>query len=461
MTGSFGHRLITNDSSGNPLETDVAYGADQLDVDAVLVDTDTVSTIAFDNDSFSFSRTPDEAYRVSVRPQQESTVPTETQDSAPSLQLWSPYFGRILRSGVTKPTLITFNVSGAPVTPQRAYVTSTGIRTFTQMSAGSGAVLDWNTATSLYGANAVLAAVDGDVLWDTSYAETVGSGGTGSYWAMIGSFNQMVTMTNGSPLTITGSITPTPADLCVALTLPRQTEVNRVIASNGFGSANASAGASGWDVLSTPRADLNPSAGITLVFANVGTVVDETLTIAYANPYPEDQVAFMNAVFRRTATVQGATLALNYGTSQYAQVPTAGMSTCANVALDATIAMPSIPTFGGTLLDTDGATVPIDRSGLVELDFAPTTGGSADDWVILLYEVSNAGTTLSTTQLRQYSTLGPSVQIDPSVLVAGHMYLFETYARVGYPNASMRDYRMIDYPFGTGVGYSAVFVVGN
>jgi hypothetical protein len=462
VTGSFGHQLITNDTTGNPLETDVPYGADQLDVDAILVDTSAVPTISFDDDSFSFSRSgPDEAYRLSVRPQAETTIPTETQDSVPSLALWSPYYGRISRSGVNKPTLITFNVTGAPIAPKRAYVTSTGIRTFTQMSAGSNAVFDWNTAASLYGANAVLAAGDGDVLWDTSYAETVGSAATASYWSIVGAYHGLFTLTNGQPLTVTGAIAPLASDRCVALTLPRQTEVNRVVASNGFGSGSGVTTASAWDLLSTPFADLSPSAGITIVFPNVGTVVDEDLDIAYANPYPEDQVAVMNGVFRRTVALQGATLSLGYGTTQYAVVPTAPMSTCANVAMNATIAMPSIPTFGGTALDTDGATVAIDRSGPIELDFASTSGGAADDWVAVLFEVTVSGTTLAMTELRLYSTLGPSVQIDPTVLVAGHMYVFETYSRVGYPNAAARDYRTIAYPFGTGVGYSSVFVVGN
>ncbi len=462
VTGSFGHQLITNDGSGNPLETDVPYGADQLDVDAILVDTAAVPTISFDDDSFSFSRSgPDEAYRLSVRPQAETTVSTETQDSVPSLALWSPYFGRISRSGVNKPTLITFNVSGAPVAPNRAYVSSTGLRTFTQMSVGSNAVFDWNTAASLYGATGLLASADGDVRWYTRYAETVGPQATASYWSITGAYHGLFTLTNGQPLTVTGAITPTPSDHCVTLTLPRQTEVNRVVASNGFGSGSGVTTASAWNISSTPFADLSPTAGTTIVFPNVATVVDEDLDITYANPYPEDQVAVMNGVFRRTVALQGATVALSYGTTQYAVVPTAAISTCANVAMNATIAMPSIPTFGGTVLDTDGATVAFDRSGLVELDFASTSGGDADDWVIVLFEVTVSGTALAMTELRLYSTLGPSVQIDPTVLVQGHMYIFQTYARVGYPQAASRDYRTIGYPFGTGVGYSSVFVVGD
>jgi hypothetical protein len=463
VTGSFGHQLITNDGSGNPLETDLPYGADQLDVNAILVDTNAVPTISFDDDSFSFSRSSaDEGYRLSVRAQAETTVPTETQDSVPSLALWSPYFGRISRSGVNKPTLITFNVTGAPVAPNRAYVASTGLRTFTQMSVGSAAqVLDWNTAGALYGANAVLSAADGDVLWDTSYAETVGSAATASYWSIVGAYHGLFTLTNGQPTTVNGAMTPMASDHCVTLTLPRQTEVNRVVASNGFGSGSDVTTSSAWVILSTPFADLSPSAGFTIVYANSGIVVDQDLDITYANPYPEDQVAEMNAVFRRTATVQGATVSLAYVTTQYDVVPTAAPTACASVALNTTIAMPSIPTFGGTMLDTDGATVTIDRSGLVELDFASTSGGSADDWVTVLFEVTVSGTTLAMTELRVYSTLEPSVQIDPTVLVQGHMYIFETYSRVGYPKAASRDYRTIGYPFGTGVSYSSVFTVGN
>jgi hypothetical protein len=167
----------------------------------------------------------------------------------------------------------------------------------------------------------------------------------------------------------------------------------------------------------------------------------------------------MLALFRRTATVRTATLNLNYSTTQFAQIPTAPPTACASVALNATIAVPDIPTLGGTRLDTDGQTVALDRSGLVELDFAPTSAGSADDWSIVLEEVTVNGTVATPAQLRTYSTLQPSVQIDPTLLVAGHMYLFQTTARVGYPNAAMRDYRMISYPFGTGVAFSSVFTV--
>ena len=461
ITGSFGHQLITNDGSGNAIETDTPYGADQLDVSAILDDTGNAPTVTFTGDSFSFSRNnADEAYRLSVRPQQESAIATETQDVGTSLELWSPYFGRIQRSGVSRATLITFDVGSAAVAPNHAYVASTGIRTFSAMAVGSGAVLDWDTAGALFGANAVLSAADGDELWDTTYAETTVAGSDGgTYWSIIGALHTMVTLTNGTPFTVTGTIEPTPSDRCVVLDLPRQTELARVLAANGFGSNES--GTAAWNIVSTPRADLSPAAGITIAFPQANVSTDALLTVNYANPYPEDQVTTLSATYKRTAMLGSASAALTYGTTQFAVVPTMSASSCAMVSADATIAMASIPTFGGTTLDTDGATVSIDRSGLVELDFAPTTGGSADDWLIVLDEATPSGAVLSFTELHVYSTLQASVLIDPSLLVAGHSYMFEMESRLGYPNAASRDYRTISYPFGTGVTYSSVFVVGN
>jgi hypothetical protein len=462
--GSFGHQLITNNSTGTPIETDLLYGADQLDVRAVLDDTAIVPTITFADDSFSFPRTTsDESYSLSIRAAQEATVFNEVQDSGDNVALWAPYYGRISRSGVTRVTDVNVMVTGVPP-PTRAYIASTGLRSYTYVDAQPANTqmftFDWNMATSLYGAQGVLSAAAGDVLWYNGLDETIPSmDPVDDYYAIVSQMHQMVTMTNGGTLSFTGAASATPQDHCVTLGLPRSTELARVQASTPFATSTTG---SGWSVAAVPFASVGPGAAIPIVIQANGTIEDQSIKIIYANPYPEDQIASMSAAFRRSALATGATtgVSLSYGTSQMYQVPSSPTATCAAITMNANIAMPSPLTLGGTLLDTDNQMLEIDRSGPISLEFAPI-GGVADDWITLLDEVTVVAGVTTVTELRQYSTLTPSVIIDPKLLISGRSYLFETYARVGFPNAATRDYKTVAYPFGTGVVYSSIFTIGN
>jgi hypothetical protein len=465
VRGSYGRELVVNSVTGTPQESDLLYSADQLDVRAVL-DTGIVPPVTFANDSFTFSRnTADEAYSLSVRAQIDSSVFTEVQGASAGVALWAPYFGRMARSSVSRATPINVAITGATA-PTRAYIASTGLRSFSYAGAVANTqsfAFDWNAATSLYGTQALLAASDGDVLWYNGFTTTVPSEDPiDDYFALTSVFHQMVTMTNGGTLTFGGAATVTPQDRCVTLNLPRETELARVQASSPF-STTMTTSASSWNVTAVPFAAYGPTAGIPIVIQANATLEDQSIKVLYANPYPEDQLALMNAIFRRTATLTGATTGtvLTYGTTQSYQVPTASSSACASLGMTANIAMPSPLTLGGSLLDTDNQTIAIDRSGPdIPLEFAPTSG-NADDWMTILSEVTVVGTATTATQIRLYSTLAPSVMIDPTLLVVGHSYLFETYARLGYPNAATRDYKAIAYPFGTGVVYSSIFTVGS
>jgi hypothetical protein len=462
----YGHQLLTNDSSGNSVETDVPYGADQLDVSVILDDTTAVPPVNFGAGMFSFVRSgPDEAYRLTVRAQQETTVPAEFQGTDSMLGLWTPYFGRISRAGVNKPTPVSFSLTWTAPIPARSYVSSTGLRTATSVTVPSTTdiafTLDWSTAASLFGGLGVLQQSQGDVIWYTGFDETIDAAAAiNDYWSIGASFHTMVTIVNGNAMSITGAADASISDRCVTLDLPRATEVARVVAASPFSASATSS--SNWNITSTPRADIGPGAGILIVFpAAVGTIADQQVAIDYANPYGEDQVATMSALFRRIVSVGGSSnLALNYGTTQFMQVPTGAPASCASVGLTATIAMAGVPTLGGVALATDGTVVTIDRSAPVELDFAPTTSGQVDDWSVSLYEVVVNGNA-SLTLLRTYSTLEPSVLVDPNIFVAGHYYLFEAMARIGYPMASARNYKTISYPFGNSVTYSAAFQAGS
>jgi hypothetical protein len=54
---------------------------------------------------------------------------------------------------------------------------------------------------------------------------------------------------------------------------------------------------------------------------------------------------------------------------------------------------------------------------------------------------------------RSWKRQRPSaIRIDASLMLG---------ARVGFPNAATRDYKTVAYPFGTGVVYSSIFVIGT
>ncbi len=464
VTGSFGHHLMANDGNGNPIETDLTFGADQLDVSAILADSGATPAITFDDDTFAFSRNSlDEPYRLSVRAQAETTVPTEVQDTVSSVELSSPYFGRIARAGVSKLTNVTFAMTGS--LPARIFVTSTGLRTSTSVSPPTGSTtlsftLDWRSATSTFGGLGLLSAGQGDVLWYTAFQEAKPDTiALDDYFAISGQASQRPEMSNGGSLAFTAPIIDVVQDHCVMLGLPRNAEVTRIAAASAFATA---ATFSGWNITSTPRIDLSPIAGIMLVEAASSTVImDQNVPITFAEPYPgETPVVLMNAGFRRVATLADTTtgVSLTYSTTQYLPIPASTPTTCANVNVDANIAVPGPVTFGGTPLATDNQSVAIDRSGPVQLTFPPT-GGAVDDWVVSLQEVSDANDTTTLTSLRTYMTLTPSVAIDPHLLVSGHSYIFLLEGRLGYPLAAARDYRTISYPFGNSATYSAIFTV--
>jgi hypothetical protein len=471
VSGTYGHTLITNTTSGAPTSSNLTLTTDQLDLSVVLDDTGAKPPITFDGDTFSFARnTADEPYRFTEQALEETALSTEIQDDVPMLTLWSPYFGRQIRSGVNQPTPLNFTLDLNGTAPTHSYVSSTGLRTF---AAASGVVtmgsamtfsFDWRTAGSLFGGLGLLQASEGDVLWYTGLAETVAADGNAydNYYAMVGMVREMVTLSNGGTTPIAATITPTPANLCVELMMPRLTETTRVGASTPFGSGMTPL--SSWNITSTPYAAITPAAGIAIVEAySASTIIDQDTSIAYANPYPEDQIAYMYAFFRRDSMLGSASLPLDWGTSQYMPVPSATAASCAQVAMSATIAMPGVPTLGGTPLDTDGQTVTIDSSGPITLDFTPTAAGSgsADDWTVELYQVTPSGTTLSLATLRVYWTRTPSVSIDPLLFVPGQLYLFQLNARIGFPQASSGNYQPVSYPYGTSAGYSAVFQVGS
>ena len=473
VNGTFGHQLITGDpTNGNPIETDLEYEADQLDVSAVLADTGAVPMVTFDGDVFGFSRNVvEEPYYLTVRAQQETMVPTETQDTSPTVALWTPYWGRISRSGINKITNINFTMTGTA--PTRAYISSTGIRTFTIAPIVSpmttlAFTFNYQNAGAIYGAAGALQANQGDVLYYTGYVQTVPDTlPVDNYYAITSAHHEMVTMMNGVTTAITAALTPTPQTRCVMLGAPRMTQLARLQASSPFGTAPTLV-ASSWAINAIPIASVNPGAGIGLVIMSAASttgIVDQVVPAMYANPYPEDEVGIMTTQFRRTATLTGATSAatLTYDTIEYQQIPaTANTGSCANVSLASNVALPSTPVLAGTTLDTDNQVVTFDRSNLLALTFPQVGDGNADDWQVNLEEVTNAGgiTSLST-QLRIYSTLTTTVMIDPKLLVSGHSYIFQVVGRLGFPLAPMRDYRKISYPFATSQFYSSIFQVGS
>ena len=485
VNGTFGHQVITGDpTTGSGIETDLEYEADQLDVSAVLTDTGGVPMVTFAGDQFGFARSMvDEPYRLSVRAQQETTVPTEVQDTVPTVELWTPYFGRVTRVAINKTTNITVSMSGATATT-KAYIASTGIRTFTLVPIATpmtnlSFTFNYENASSLYGAAGALQAAAGDVLYYLGFTQTNPDAmSVDDYFAVTSQYHEMVTMTNGGTITIGTAIapqplTPMPPDHCVMLGLPRATQLARLEASNPFGSAatNPAGGmvtgvVNAWGINAVPMAAFSPTAGIPLVYMvspnNTGPP-DVTVPINFANPFPEDeQIGFATTQFRRSAALTGAgAVTLVYQTIEYLQIPTAPAASCASVTLSSGLALPGSPALAGTTLDTDNQVVTFDRSNLLDLTFPPSTDGSADDYQVNLYEATNSGGTTAFTELRIYSTLTPDVLIDPKLLVMGHSYVFIVESRLGYPLAPMRDYRTISYPFASSQIYTSIFQVGS
>lgn len=110
---------------------------------------------------------------------------------------------------------------------------------------------------------------------------------------------------------------------------------------------------------------------------------------------------------------------------------------------------------GDTNLSDTSDSVPHPASSQpIDLRFASETT-VPDEYVVTLYEI--AGNALA--PIRVYHVLDPKVQVDSSLLVTGHTYVFGITTHVGIPDAQNGSFEAVTYPFAEARTFPRTFTI--
>ena len=89
-----------------------------------------------------------------------------------------------------------------------------------------------------------------------------------------------------------------------------------------------------------------------------------------------------------------------------------------------------------------------------------TADGRADFFDLTLFEVSvNGLDTLVVERRRQFRTREPRVEIDDTLLIPNHVYLFQVGTTLGFPGAAEGNYADFTYPVVNAATTSSLFIV--
>ncbi len=201
--------------------------------------------------------------------------------------------------------------------------------------------------------------------------------------------------------------------------------------------------------------------------SSAGVGSDADLTASFGAPFGGSErlvsvAAHPIRVIHEAPTDDG--VALRAGTQTWAEVdmPAGCAPTPATAQVTPAVAVPSLPSLDGVLLDTD------DRADLVHGDGSPfvtvtwtqAAAGVADEYVVSLVHVTGDGINAPTlTTVRSVFTTRPSARFAYAD-VSGDgdgVYLVEVFARQGFPGAAIGDFATIAFPFANAVTLSHTF----
>jgi hypothetical protein len=201
-----------------------------------------------------------------------------------------------------------------------------------------------------------------------------------------------------------------------------------------------------WQLLATPSLEIRPNVLYTLAYqALAGSDVD----VRYLNPFRGFATLFNLGVQR--ARKVDEVLTLFVGTTTMYRFPE-DLECAPRILTSGVGAVPAGARLAGTALDTDRVEIQLASPLLLEYD----AEGPADLFVAHLDDV-----TAGARRLRSYVGAHPRFAIAPELLVPGNTYVFQIFARTGYPGAAGGDFAEISFPHSTGYGHSSLFTVAN
>jgi hypothetical protein len=251
-----------------------------------------------------------------------------------------------------------------------------------------------------------------------------------------------------------GAMTAVAADQMLAVTLDTDLPVTRM--------ANArpvvAPPAYNWSVTAAPGAAAGFTTGPGLAFGGLvpGGVVP--LSVPYGNPFAERSwpaTFTWAATSLRTYTPEGQPpVVLTALLVRIASAPSDGGQ------LDFGVCLPLSVTVQGAVLNTDGATIAIDRTKPVAVSFS-TDNGTADLFSIVVHEVVSG--TVTTLVPRFHSVnRQTSWSLPADVFEAGKSYSVRAHChRDGFPNQAAGDFETRQLPTATGFLDGGVFTVSQ
>lgn len=213
--------------------------------------------------------------------------------------------------------------------------------------------------------------------------------------------------------------------------------------------------AAAWYVVDVPDPTLGFFGAHPVAYATATSDVEAD--IDFGDPFSGVNGYTGQVLFARTLKAGGTSKTLPVGTHVYA-LPATG--SCGNSASSLPeIALPSTPRVAGSELAGTDTTVMIDRSAPVAVDWSIASPGYVDYWQVSLIELT--GTSLDFGKTITYSTIEPSLAIDPRDLVLGKTYVLQIMPTVGFAGAVEGDFATRSYPALTHTAYSATFTIAN
>ncbi len=368
--------------------------------------------------------------------------------------------GRPDRVPVTKPTTINFSYSiPAPCTvaaPCYPLVMSTGIYSFTGVGLSNTGVFsyNWQNVNVAAGTLGLLDASRNDAIYLEQYQQTMV--GTAYYDWIAGVATAQITQTDGGTSNIGDGNTRTPMtavnlDKCGHVIAAFYEELHRLGSAVSEPYNNAG---DDWQIAEVPDPTLGPVAADWVADYSQpnGSVADSDGQFGFGNPFSGTQlIAGMQVYAQRPISLPGTTTPgeLTNQTFEWIDMPKLDSSCPANVVTlpSGGIAIASLATLAGDLLDNDSQTVMLDPDTDPLVTWTTAAPGALDYSVALLFELlPSSGTTVTVLRYQIMTHDRTQVTFPRALFATGHAYVIRIDDHVGFPNAKSGDFSVLTYP---------------
>ena len=396
-----------------------------------------------DDGSFRFER-QSERYRFVSGINANGAEIIETSDR---LTLVIQEAGRIEAEPVTQPTTILL-----PGTASGRTLVTVG-----QWSSqvANGTELDWSmTRGSGVMPIGLLDATEGDAIYLLQSANDAYATGLSGITAVAN--DDGVVMTDGGQVDLTGlAPVPVTANGCVRFGMRLGPDVARLMqASPGFGPPSF-----GVSLTSVPSG-LSGFAGAFNLAGGTTTSVDADLDVPAHDPFVDhDTLGVITTLVQRPIALGQAESALISGITMLVEAPHGATCAANRIAFDPQeLGLGAAISIDDQLLAADDQEIQIKRPGEAVVTW--TADGRADFFDLTLFEVSvNGLDTLVVERRRQFRTREPRVEIDDTLLIPNHVYLFQVGTTLGFPGAAEGNYADFTYPVVNAATTSSLFIV--